>query len=85
MIDLFALFSGFAILCVSALIAFTLRRLVPAVLVITALAVVAAVAAVDFGLFAELTPLLVIYGNGALMGGVGGALYARKLAEARQD
>lgn len=84
MIDLFALLSGFAILCVSALIAFTVRRLVPAALVITALTVLAAVAAVDFGLFASLTPLLVIYGNGALMGGVSGALYARKLAEERE-
>lgn len=83
MIDLFALLSGFAVLCVSALIAFTLRRLVPAVLVIAALAVLAAMAAVDAGLFPSLTPLLVIYGNGALMGGLGGALYARKRAEER--
>lgn len=83
MIDLFALVSGFALLCASALIAFTLRRLVPAAVAITVLAVLAAMAAVHFGLFESLTPLLVIYANSALMGGLCGALYARKLDEER--
>ncbi|WP_371345953.1 hypothetical protein [Ancylobacter sp. IITR112] len=85
MIDLFALVSGFAILCASGLIAFTARRLLPAVLAIAVLAVLAAVTAVHLGLFASVTPLLVIYANGALMGGLCGALYARKRAEERRS
>jgi predicted ABC-type sugar transport system permease subunit len=81
MIDPFALISGVALLGASAFIAFRVRQLVPAALAIVLLAVIAALAAVRFGLFDSLTPLLVIYANSALMGGIGGALYARKRAE----
>ncbi|WP_428029417.1 hypothetical protein [Ancylobacter sp.] len=83
MIDLFSLISGFAILCVSALIAFSVRKLLPAAAIIGAIVILAAVAAVNFGLFEGLAPLLVIYVNGGLMGGLGGFLYAQKLAQGR--
>ncbi|MBS7543368.1 hypothetical protein [Ancylobacter oerskovii] len=81
MIDPFALISGFLILCASGLIAFTIRRLVPAALLIGALTVLASAAAVRFGYFEDFAPLLVIYVNGGLMGGLGGFLFARKAAE----
>ncbi|GAB4065127.1 hypothetical protein KHC28_01955 [Ancylobacter sonchi] len=81
MIDPFALISGFLILCASGLIAFVVRRLVPAALLIGAMVVLASSAAVRFGYFADFAPLLVIYVNGGLMGGLGGFLFAKKAAE----
>ncbi|MCB4771258.1 hypothetical protein LGR54_21860 [Ancylobacter sp. Lp-2] len=81
MIDPFALISGFLILCISGAIAFLIRKIVPAALLIAALAILAAVAAVRFGQFEEFAPLLVIYVNGGLMGGLGGFLFAKKAAE----
>jgi len=83
MIDVFALLSGFAILCVSAFVAFTVRKLLPAALIIGAIVVLATVAAVNFGLFGSMAPLLVIYVNGGLMGGLGGFLYAQKVTQER--
>ncbi|MDR6953292.1 putative membrane protein [Ancylobacter sp. 3268] len=83
MIDPFALISGFVILCIAALIAFVVRRLVPAALLIGALVVLASAAAVKFGMFDDFAPLLVIYVNGGLMGGLGGFLFAKKAAEQR--
>lgn len=83
MIDVFALVSGFAILCVSALVAFAVRKLVAAALIIGAIVVLAAVAAVNFGLFEAMAPLLVIYVNAGLMGGLGGFLYAKQIVAGR--
>ena len=78
MIDLFALLSGFVILCISALVAYTVRKIAPAALIIGAIAVLSSVAAVNFGFFEAVAPLLVIYVNGGLMGGLGGFLLAQR-------
>lgn len=85
MIDMFALVSGFAILGVSALVAFAVRKLLPAALIVVTIVVLAAVAAVNFGLFERLAPLLVIYVNAGLMGGLGGFLYAKQVDAARDE
>lgn len=78
MIDLFALLSGVVILCLSAVVAYTVVTIVPAALIIGAIAVLASIAAVNFGFFDAIAPLLVIYVNGGLMGGLGGFLLAQR-------
>ncbi|MCJ8142859.1 hypothetical protein MKI84_08000 [Ancylobacter sp. A5.8] len=85
MIDLFALTSAFAILCVSALVAFMATQIFTAVLIIGAVVVLAAVAAVNFGWFEGIAPLLVIYANSGLMGCLAGILLARYIAAGRND
>lgn len=85
MIDIFALVSGFIILSISGLISYTIRKLVPAALIIGALVIISSIAAVNSGLFEEFAPLFIIYLNGALMGTLLGYVFRRKAEPQREN
>ena len=78
MTEFFAPASGFALLLVSALLTYLIGNLKALILILPLLASVACLAAIRFGLYAETAPLLIIYINGALMGGLTGYLILQR-------